>query len=265
VSAVPGAVFERDGERFVPTELARGPWDVNALHGGAVAAIVGGVVERFEPDAGLAVVRLTFELLRPVPMAPLTITTEMLRPGKRVQLVGASVWAADVEVVRAIVLRVLPVPGDIPDGIDAPDDPPPPPESVGSLDRMIGQERPTNFSDAFELKLARGAAFGTPGSATMWFRLRVPVVAGETTTALDRVLVAADYGNGISGVLDYERFVFINPDLTVYLRRPARGEWVALDASSWLEPGGGAWAEGALYDERGRVGRAVQGLYVAAR
>jgi hypothetical protein len=160
---------------------------------------------------------------------------------------------------------VLPVPEDIPDGIDGPDDQPPPPESLTPLDRMIREERPTNFGDAFELRRARGAAFGTPGPATLWFRLRVPVVAGETPTPLDRVLVAADFGNGISGVLDYERFVFINPDLTVYLRRPARGEWVALDATSWLEPGGGGWAEGALYDERGRVGRAVQGLYVAAR
>jgi hypothetical protein len=260
-----GAVFERDGERFMPTELARGPWDVNALHGGAVAAIVGDAVERFQPDAGLAVTRFTFELLRPVPMAPLTVTTEMLRPGRRVQLVGASVDAGGVEVLRSTALRVLPVPTGMADGLDPPDGRPPPPSSLPPLDRLIAEERPANFSDAFELRLARGAPFGTPGPATMWFRLRVPVVAGEEPSPLQRVLGAADYGNGISGVLDYQRYLFINPDLTVYLRRPAHGEWVALDAISWLEPGGAAYAEGALYDEHGRLGRAVQGLYVAER
>jgi hypothetical protein len=153
----------------------------------------------------------------------------------------------------------------VPDDVDPPDSPPPDPGATPALDRLIAQERPVNFSDAFELRLARGQPFGTPGPSTMWFRLRVPVVAGEEPSPLQRALAAADYGNGISGVLDYQRFVFINPDLTVYLRRPPVGEWVGLDAASWLEPAGGAYAESALYDERGRIGRAVQALYVAAR
>lgn len=259
------SVFSVEGETFVPSEFARGPWDVNAQHGGAAAGILGRAIERFEPAAGLVVSRITFELLRPVPMTPLTIAIEMLRPGKRVQLVAASLRAPDVEVVRATALRVLPVPTEVSDALDPPDTRPPAPSSLTSLDRLTAQERPTNFSDALELRLAHGEPFGAPGPATMWFRLRVPVVAGEEPSPLQRVLAAADFGNGISSVLDYERFVFINPDLTVYLRRPARGEWVAIDATSWLQPAGGAFAESALYDEHGRIGRAVQALYVAAR
>ena len=80
--------------------------------------------------------------------------------------------------------------------------------------------------------------------------------SSDQPSPLQRVLVAADFGNGISGVLDYERFVFINPDLTVYVRRPPAGVWVGLDAETWLEPGGGGYAESALYDEGGRIGRA---------
>jgi hypothetical protein len=262
---VTDAVFHPDGDTFVPTELARGPWDVNAQHGGGAAAILGRAIERFEPEGGLAVARITVELLRPVPMTPLTIATRMRRPGKRVQLVEASLRADGVEVVQATALRVQPVVTEVESPLDPPDRPPPDPASLGALDRLIAQERPKNFSDAFELRLAAGTPFGTPGPATMWFRLRVPVVAGEEPSPLMRVLVVSDFGNGISGVLDYERFVFINPDLTVYLRRPPVGEWVALDAATWLQPGGAAFAEGALYDEQGRVGRAVQALYVAAR
>ena len=259
------AVFHLDGEHHVPTELARGPWDPNAQHGGAAAAILGRAIERFQPELGLAVTRITFELLRPVPLAPLVVATTMTRPGKRVQLVTASLQADEGECARATALRVLPVPRDIPDGIDAPDRPPPDPSAAPPLGRLIAQERPTNFSDAFELRLVDGQPFGTPGPSRMWFRLRVPVVAGEQPSPLQRVLVAADFGNGISGVLDYERFVFINPDLTVYVRRPPAGVWVGLDASTWLEPGASGYAESVLYDERGRIGRAVQALYVATR
>jgi hypothetical protein len=259
------AVFTLDGDRFVPSELARGPWDPNAQHGGAAAAILGRAIERFQPELGLAIARITFELLRPVPMAPLTIATEMVRPGKRVQLVAASLLAGDTEVVRATALRTAPVPTEIPDGVDPPDTPPSDPGVAPPAERSIAQERPANFSDAFDLLLARGAPFGTPGPSTMWFRIRVPVVAGEQPSPLQRALVAADYGNGISGAIDYERFVFINPDLTVYLRREPVGEWVGLDAATWLQRDGGGYAESALYDERGRIGRAVQALYVAAR
>jgi hypothetical protein len=262
---VTDAVFHLEGERFVPTELARGPWDPNAQHGGAAAAVLGRAVERFEPELGLAVTRITFELLRPIPLVPLTVTAAMTRPGKRVQLVTASLKADEVELVRATALRVLPVPRDIPDDTDAPEQAPPAPSAVAPLGRLIAQERPTNFSDAFELRLVDGQPFGTPGPSRMWFRLRVPVVAGEDPSPLQRVLVAADFGNGISGVLDYERFVFINPDLTVYVRRAPAGVWVGLDSSTWLEPGAGGYAESALYDERGRIGRAVQALYVAPR
>src|SRR2546429_9162060 len=96
-----GAVFIQDGELVRATELARGPWDPGAQHGGAAAAILGRAIERFQPELGLTVTRITFELLRPVPLAPLTVTTAMTRPGKRVQLVTASLLADEGEFGRA--------------------------------------------------------------------------------------------------------------------------------------------------------------------
>jgi hypothetical protein len=259
------AVFRLDGDRLVPSELARGPWDPSAQHGGAAAAVLGRAIERFENEFGLALVRITFELLRPVPLVPLMITTSVARGGKRVQLVSAHLLAGETEVVRATGLRVAPVPSEVPDGIDPPDLPPLEPGVTPGMEHLVAQERPPNFSDAFEMRLARGQPFGTPGPSTMWFRLRVPIVADEEPSPLQRVLAAADFGNGISGAIDYQRFVFINPDLTVYLRRPPAGEWVGLDAATWLHRDAAGYAESALYDERGRIGRAVQALFVAAR
>ena len=101
-----------------------------------------------------------------------------------------------------------------------------------------------------------------PGPATAWFRLRVPVVAGEVPTPAQRAMAVADFGNGISSELEFGSHLFINPDLTVYLHRDPVGEWVCLDARTRFGPPGTGMAESALWDGRGRIGRAIQSLYV---
>jgi hypothetical protein len=103
------------------------------------------------------------------------------------------------------------------------------------------------------------------GPACAWMRMLVPLVEGEEPSALDRVLVAADAGNGVSSPLDYRRYVFINADLSVALRRFPEGEWVCLDAISYAEPDGVGLSDTGLFDERGLVGRASQSLLVRAR
>src|SRR3954452_9829770 len=85
-------------DRFVPTELARGPWDPNAQHGGAPAALIARAIERVESAVPMDVVRITYEFLRPVPLTPLDLRTRVLRDGKRVQLVEAQLHAGELEV-----------------------------------------------------------------------------------------------------------------------------------------------------------------------
>jgi hypothetical protein len=107
--------------------------------------------------------------------------------------------------------------------------------------------------------------FLTSGPATCWMRMRVPLVEGEEPSPLARVLVAADSGNGVSSVLDWRRYLFINPDRTVHLHRYPTGEWVCLDARTWVDPDGVGLAEAALYDRTGGLGRTAQSLFVAPR
>ncbi len=99
----------------------------------------------------------------------------------------------------------------------------------------------------------------------MWIRLLAPVVEGEEPSPLQRVAAAADFGNGVSRVLPWETHLFINPELTVQLLRPAEGAWICLDARSLIGEAGIGMAESALYDERGRIGAAAQSLLVDAR
>ncbi len=245
-----------------PTELTRGPWDPNAQHGGAPAALLAGAVEGVESDGPMAVVRLTYEFLRPVPLAPLELATRLLRPGRRVQLVEAALRADGDEVARVVALRIRRAEVDAPPPEAAPA--PPLAPAASELLRMP-DDGPTSFArDAMEIRFARGT-FWDVGSAFAWFRLRVPVLGDAPPTPLQRLAAAGDFGNGIGAAVSWGTHVFINPDLTIYAERPPEGEWVGLDAHSRIDGEGVGVSDAVLYDERGRVGRAQQSLYVAER
>src|SRR5215475_11815073 len=111
------ALFEFDGEHFVPTELSRGPWSPDALHGGPVAALLAHAAAGVDADGSTQPARLTVELLRPVPLAPLRVSTRVLRPGRKVQLVEASLHSATHEVARVTMLRICRQPLALPTGL----------------------------------------------------------------------------------------------------------------------------------------------------
>ena len=257
-------LYAVDGDRFVPGTHTRGPWDPRHQHGGAPAALLARAVEQVETAGPMQVARLTYELLRPVPIEPLQLSTSVIRPGKKVQLVQASLHHDDVEVVRLTALRIRVADLPVPEGLLDP--PPAPGPEAGRETHFPGRtgEEVSFFGSAIEARAVQGG-FDAPGPAVVWFRLRVPVVAGEEPSPLVRVAAASDFGNGISWVLPPDRFVFINPELTVHLSRPPDGEWVCLQSTTVPGPSGVGLAESALYDQRGRIGRAVQALLLDAR
>jgi hypothetical protein len=254
------ALFAKDGAHYVPSEITRGPWSPDALHGGPVSALLAGLAEGLEKPVGLAPARITIELLRPVPLAPLRGAARVLRPGKKVMLAESSLHAGDVEVARATLLFVrtaeLPLPAETIGGTAVL---PPLPDTALRTKPIWDAGLPAYHRDAVEHRVVRGV-WGRPGPCTDWIRLRVPVVAGEATTPFQRVAAAADFGNGISGALPFGAWRFINPDLTIHLARLPRGEWVCLDAVTWPEPNGIGLAESELFDESGRIGRSLQTL-----
>lgn len=251
----------QDG-RFVGTELARGPWDPRAQHGGAPAALLMRAFEQLPAAEGLIVGRVTYELLRPVPVGdPLSVSAEVTRPGRRVQLMEGSITGADgVELVRARALKVLPADPAIP---RTPDLSPPPGPTNGYENDFQPPHRPMFATDAMDVRFVAGR-FLDVGPATAWFRLQVPLVAGEEPSPLQRLTAAGDFGNGIGAALPWGQYAFINPDLTLYIDRGPVGEWICLDARTTLARDGIGTAESVLYDERGRVGRAIQALVVSA-
>jgi hypothetical protein len=248
-----------DGGRWLPTDFARGPWSPDALHGGPTSALLAREAEPLLE--GMVPVRLTVELLRPVPVAPLSIDATLVRPGKKVRLVAVSLRDGDVEVASATVLAIRRADVDVP-AHERPSLPAPPSEGVATPPRILDYDAFHNCG--VEHRFVAGS-FDEPGPATDWIRLHVPVVPGEEPSGLQRVAAAADFGNGISRFVDFEKLLFINPDLTVYLHREMVGEWVCLDATSILEPNGTGLAQSQLFDEQGVLGRSLQSLLVDAR
>ena len=268
------AFYVRDGERFRSTELTRGPWDPDAQHAGPPAALLGRAIERLPSRSGRwQVGRVTFEILRPVPIAPLTVHAEVVRPGRNVEMLTATLAADGDELIRASAWRIAATAvdlgqapggeGDTGPGLTERAGAPPGPEQ-GVAESFFPTGQRVGYQTAMEYLFVRGR-FLEAGPATVWMRARAELVEDEPLSPLQRVLVAADSGNGVSAALDWERFLFINVDLSVHLHREPAGEWVCLDAVTFPEPNGIGLADTALYDERGPLGRALQTLLIRER
>jgi hypothetical protein len=181
-----------------------------------------------------------------------------------VQMLEAELSDAEGEVLmRARAWRIGVTDVDVPGEAIVASEPPPPPEEAHDGNFFpTGQEH--GYHSAMEVRFIEGG-FVEPGPATVWLRMRQPLVAGEEPSPLQRVLVTADVGNGVSAALDYRRYLFINVDLTVHLERMPAGEWICVDAVTLPQPNGVGTAESLLSDRAGRIGRALQTLLVSER
>ena len=253
------AFYARDGEVFSPSALTRGPWDPGAQHAGPPTALLGRALEADD----LIVGRITVEILRPVPIAPLTVATRVVRPGRNVELAEASLHEAEGErreVARATAWRLRRTAG-VP---ASPDEPAPAPPHAATVKPFFPTGQDTGYHTAMDARFVSGG-FVESGPAVVWLRMRQPLVGGEPPSPLVRALVAADTGNGVSAELDFREHLFINTELTVHLFREPEGEWVCLDAVTRTGSEGVGLSESVLADVRGRFGRADQTLFVRER
>jgi hypothetical protein len=252
---------------YESTPLANAGWYEEGQHGGAFSALVAGHVETEVPSlTEMQVSRITVEIFRVVPLIPLRIETEVIREGKRIQHVQASIFdgtgtllaignvqrlrVADLPLPERAAPPVLAIP--LPDEVDGKAG-----EAWG-----VGQRGRLMFHRlAMEVREVEGG-FEEEGPGTVWMRLTKPVIAGRETTPLQRVVATADFCNGVSRALDYKTWVFMNSDLTVHVSRYPEGEWVALAAESSYGQLGRGLATGTVWDTSGWLGRSTQSLYL---
>ncbi|MEZ5245034.1 MAG: thioesterase family protein [Acidimicrobiales bacterium] len=224
------ALYERDGDAFVGTEITAGAWSPGAQSGGAVLALLGHVLEDVPTLTPMSLTRLTVDLVRPVPVGErLRIEHEIVREGKKIQVVDLRVVTDGAEHARARALRVRDADlGSVPGAPDSSTDIDPAaalprPEEIEPADDRPGL--PPFLRVALDFRRTDPWAEGVNG---IWLRLRVPVVAGEPICATSRATVPMDVVNLIGAKFDGAAFTAINPDVSAHVARPPVGEWVGL-------------------------------------
>jgi hypothetical protein len=260
-AAVMQPIFRVEGNRVEVSGNAAGPWDASMQHGSAPASLVVWAAEQVPTSSPMRIARVSIDLMRPVPVAPLELQTDVLREGRKIQLCAVRLRAGDAVVAAATILKIrreaVPLPDDIADlPVDLPL-----PETLAPEPAAFSA---SPFVSGMSLRAAHGS-FGVRGPAAIWYRVDWPLVGGHAVSQAMRAVVAADFCNGTSSALDFHAYTFLNADLTVNMAREPVGEWILLDAESWIGPDGAGLAMARLADERGYFGRAAQSLVIEKR
>jgi len=264
-AANPGALYQPDGARLVPTRLARGPWHVDTQHGGPVQGLLARAIEHHPAAKPMQIVRFTCDLWRAAPFAPVTLRVRTLREGKTAEWLEAELCTGDEVAARASALRlrveeVAAPPDRMPCATGALEDASP---AVRWLGAPADGEGPSDFINSIELRPVDG--FVRPAA---WLRLRVPLVAGERNSAFVSAATLSDMVYSLPIVRAVQRgaqfapqsFMAINVDTSLQLHRAPVGDWIGLDAEVCYGPDGAGLGRATLADIDGALGFAQQSL-----
>jgi hypothetical protein len=236
-----------DGDALVPRPHARSPWSPDMMHGRLLAGLAARHVEGQHLDEGMRPARLTIDLFRSPPMAPVEETSRVLRAGRRIKVVEVTQSISGSEVARAVV--VLMRTGPHPDGpvwapppwdAPAPDEVPAPPDS------------PMRQLTSMEVRAIDDMGFGADGQRRVWLRDSVDLVDGETLSPFQRLAIASDFASPLANSSS-EGLRFINGDITVLVGRLPVGDWIGIEVGAHIGHEGIAVARCDLHDENGRI------------
>lgn len=260
VSRVDAKAFytQTGADVFDSSPSTAGPWSPLAQHAGPPSALLARQIERHQPRPGHRLARVTVDILRPVPVAPLHITVESLRKGKRVELLQATAQADGYTVLIGRAWRLIAASADFPAQ--------PPPEELREIDAELPASdavpdgwHADGYLSAIDWRFEQGG-FVEFGRAKAWTRPKVALVDGEAMTPWQRVLTVADSGSGISICAPPDRHPAINCDLSVVLDHDPVGDWIGMDSRTTVVPGAGAMTQTIIFDQAGPAGLATQTL-----
>jgi hypothetical protein len=260
-AATPIAFYTRDGDDLVPTSATAGPWGEELQHGGPPAALIATELEKVASRPGTRIAQFALDFLSPAARAPMRVATEVMRPGKKIELLGATVTIGGRSVLRATAWRLAIADGRSPE-VRLSDPPPPLPDTAET--RLFPGAPPFGYGLALEWRFVEGG-FHLLGPATAWTRLRVAIVEGEAVSPLARALAMVDSANGISAELEPREHLFVPVSLTVSLLRAPEGEWVGMSAATSIAREGVGTTHARLFDARGYIGESLQTLFVERR
>jgi hypothetical protein len=251
------AFYEPVGDgRFRSTEHTVGPWTPADQHAGPPAALLARAIERVVPASEGRLTRVAVDLLRGVPVAEVEVRAHVVRAGRSVQLAEAELLVDGRSAARAAAWWHQATDSS---AVASPRAAAPPRSAARTFAPVPRARR--GYLAAMDWSPVAGG-FDRPGPATVWSRMRYPLVSDEQPTGLQRLLAVADSGNGVSWQLDWDRWLFVNTELTVHLVAEPAGEWICLDAVTHVGADGAGVATSRLSDERGEVGWGAQALLI---
>ncbi len=246
------------GGRYRAGPGTAGPWNAGFQHGGPPSALLVRCAQRAVParDTAFVAVRVAAEFVGPVPVGEVEVRASVERSARSAVLVAVTlsahsrvclqgrVWLVaerDTNSVTVPLADAVTVPTGLPD---------------------LGGDFP--YHDTIDWQAIRGS-MRTAGPGLVWARPRLPLVGGESMRGLERVALIGDSASGISAVLDWDEWSFLNIDLDVHLSRPVEGDWILIDAVTDLGAAGSALARSTVSDVHGPVGVTAQTLVIAPR
>jgi acyl-CoA thioesterase len=282
------SLFIPDGaDTLIPTRIAASAWGPDVLHGGPVAALVARAAELALPrniraEGALQPSRITVDLFRAVPRAPLTTEVEFIRQGRRVMVARVSVLADDLEVTRGQVLFLRRTEGPTTTPIAAP-------AGMDGLKTENGLNRGAPLAHALDGDAGtpalddgfKSASFtggyhhlvesrwpqppGLAPGSIVWVHVQFPIVQGEEPSPFQRVAAVSDFGNALANYAanwhDPQQRMnasYINTDINVHLLRPPQGEWLCLAADRSTHIDGIGLVEVSHFDHLGHYAHATQ-------
>lgn len=259
----PEAFYIATGDgTFDSTRATSSPWDETLQHGGPPAGLLARAIEQARTDDSLAIARFTANMLGGIPQGHMRVEVRVVRPGRRVELIEASLWAGERLAVTASAWLIRATPDATRDHWQPLTGQPALP-AAGAERFFDGVSPEWGYGRAIDWRFVAGGY--EPGPAIVWARLRIPLVAGESTSPVQRLLVVADSTNGLSGTLPMKDWYFIPPTMTATVEREPNGEWMLLDACSTIGPHGIGTAHGIMSDDHGPFATITQPLMVAPR
>ena len=258
ITAFPDSCYQRTGERsYQPTPHAGGAWNADEQHFGPLAGLVVHAIDRHRaagPANGLALARISFDILGFLALDECEITVETIRPGRTVELLEAVAVIANRPMVRARAWLLATL--DTAEVADTPFEELAPPEAFS----------PWSMSDLWDCGYARSLDVRRqavrPGRAAAWVTSHVGLVAGEPSSTLASFIARVDVANGIAAQQPHTQWMYPNMDMTVHLHRQPEGDWTGLDTTVSFGPAGHGLTSAVLHDVTGPVGHVQQILTV---
>ena len=249
----PTSFFVTDGDDYVPTSLSRGPWGP-AMAGNYIGGLLGRTVEQQVDDDGLQPARLTVDLLRPVPLQPLRVTTSIVRDGRRLRLVDAVMTQHDDVVARASALFVRRSEHASAAAWSTP---------VAMPALPAEPDEPTGDIPMFLHSFGRDPVAGSPGVGITewrhdgqkfaWVRETHPLVDDEPLSPFTRTVMAADITSSLTH-WSTEGLQYINADYTVSLSRLPVGPYIGLASMTHYSHAGVGTGTATIFDQTGPIG-----------